>query len=315
MLRRIGRAAPLALYDELALSPKPGLVTLTDTGSHQDMDARTFWRSLLALRGYFSEITALGHRLAPLAELQACGLRAEARMLAATGGVNTHRGAVFSLGLLCAAAGTLWRGDCPLALLPAHPPTPQPNRGTGLPAAPGLLAAALRRALLQHWGDALAAKARQPSRLPGGVASARLGLRGAATEAALGFPALFEVAVPAWQNAVQRGLNLPQAQVDTLFHLIAVLDNANLAHRGGLAGLQFARRAARSFLAAGGARRPDGLAHAQAIGRAFVARRLSPGGAADLLAATCWLHRVGAVPGPAALASRAPPVAGQPARP
>src|SRR4029453_19073325 len=89
----IGRAATLALYDELALSPKPGLVTLVDAGSHADMDAHTFMRSLLALRGYFPRIAALGAEGAPLRALQQCGIEAEARMLAATGGINTHRGA------------------------------------------------------------------------------------------------------------------------------------------------------------------------------------------------------------------------------
>src|SRR5437870_9238230 len=80
----IGRAATLALYDELALSPKPGLVTLTDSGSHADMDAHTFMRSLFALRSYFVRIAALGAEGAPFEALQQCGIEAEARMLAAT---------------------------------------------------------------------------------------------------------------------------------------------------------------------------------------------------------------------------------------
>lgn len=306
--RRIGRAAPLALYDELALSPKPGLVTLIDAGSHHDMDARTFWRSLLALRSYYAEVTTLGLQQAPLSALQASGLRAEARMLAATGGINTHRGAVFSLGLLCAAAGALLGQGLSQVPGPSQATGPAPAASVAL----RLHCDGIRRSLLLHWGDALATRAQQPSTLPGGRAAARLGLRSAAAEAALGFPALFEVAVPALQAALRRGQCLHSARLDTLFHLIAVLDDANLAHRGGLVGLRFARRAAQQFLAAGGAQRPDGLAHAQAIGRAFVARRLSPGGAADLLAATCWLHRVGALD-TAATAGHGPPPTPSPA--
>ena len=98
----IGRAATLALHDELALSPKPGLVTLVDSGSHDDMDARSFMRSLLALRGYFVRMADLGAAVVPFAQLECCGIDAEARMLAATGGVNTHRGAIFTLGPLLA---------------------------------------------------------------------------------------------------------------------------------------------------------------------------------------------------------------------
>jgi triphosphoribosyl-dephospho-CoA synthase len=82
--------------------------------------------------------------------------------------------------------------------------------------------------------------------------------------------------------------------VQALFATIAVLDDTNLAHRGGLAGLRYAQASARGFLAQGGALRPDGLAQACAIHSDFVARRLSPGGAADMLGAACWVQRVGA---------------------
>lgn len=267
--RAIGRAATLALYDELALSPKPGLVTLSDRGSHDDMDARTFMRSLLGLRGYFPRIAELGAAGAPFDALERCGVDAEARMLAATGGVNTHRGAVFTLGLLCAAAGAL--------------------AGSGHALEPGRL----RAALLDRWGDALVLRAARAPVLPGGLAARRHGLRSASAEASLGFPTLFETAVPALRDGLRRGMPQLHARLDTLFHVIAVLDDANLAHRGGLGGLRFAQAEARAFLAAGGAASRGGLDRAHAIGRTFVARRLSPGGAADMLAAACWMQRMG----------------------
>jgi len=269
----IGRAATLALHDELALSPKPGLVTLVDCGSHDDMDAHTFMRSLFALRGYFVRIAGLGAVNAPFDALERCGLAAEARMRAATGGVNTHRGAIFTLGLLCAAAGA--------AVAAGHSPTP----------------ARLRHTLLDRWGDALAARARRPSSLPGGIAARRHGLRSASQEAALGFPVLFETALPAMQAAAARGLPRQTMLLDTLFQVMAVLEDSNLAHRGGLAGLRHAQRAASGFLAAGGAARADGVAATLDICRDFVSRRLSPGGAADTLAAACLVTRIAATPG------------------
>jgi triphosphoribosyl-dephospho-CoA synthase len=267
----IGRAATLALHDELALSPKPGLVTLVDNGSHDDMDAHTFMRSLFALRGYFVRIAGLGAAHAPFEALERCGIEAEARMLAATGGINTHRGAIFTLGLLCAAAGAV-------ASSRAQP-------------APALL----RQTLLAHWGKALAVRAMRQPTLPGGLAARRHGLRSASAEAALGFPVLFETAVPAMQAAAARGLAPPMARLDTLFHVMAVLDDSNLAHRGGLEGLRHAQRAARGFIAAGGAGRPGGVAAAFRIGRDFASRRLSPGGAADALAAACLVARLEAL--------------------
>lgn len=260
----IGRAATRALYHELALSPKPGLVTLTDNGSHRDMDAQTFMRSLFALRSYFVAIAELGQQKADFAALERCGIQAEAHMLAATGGINTHRGTIFMLGLLCAAAGAL--------------------SGSGTPPTP----ARLRQALRHHWGDALAARASRTSTLPGGVAAQKHGLRSASQEAARAFPVLFETAVPALAAGLARGLSPTQARLDTLFHVMAVLDDSNLAHRGGLEGLRHARQSARNFLAAGGAVRPGGMDAAQAICRDFKARNLSPGGSADTLAAACW---------------------------
>lgn len=267
----IGRAAVLALRDELVLSPKPGLVTLTSTGSHGDMDARTFLRSIGALRGYFVRIAALGAQGAAFGALERCGIQAEADMLAATRGINTHRGAIFQLGLVCAAAGALAASQVK----------------------PG--AEDIRATLVARWGAALQARAKRTSTLPGGIAAQALGLRSASEEAALGFPALFETAVPAMQSALARGLGPHDAQLETLFQLIAVLDDSNVAHRGGAEGLRFAQRAAREFLAAGGAAAPDAVARAESIGRAFEQRRLSPGGAADMLGSVCWLHRLGAL--------------------
>lgn len=265
----LGRAATLALYDELSLSPKPGLVTLVDPGSHDDMDAHSFMRSLFALRRYFPKIAQAGMDGAPFAVLERCGIEAEQRMLAATGGINTHRGAVFMLGLLCAAGGAVLAG------------------------APQIRSAAqLREALRRHWGEALEQRSHRASALAGGVAARRYGLRGASQEAALGFPVLFETAVPALARALAQGLPPALARLDTLLHIMAVLDDCNLAHRAGMEGLRHGQRQARHFLAAGGSAHPDGLRRAQAICDDFVARRLSPGGAADTLAAACWVLRV-----------------------
>jgi triphosphoribosyl-dephospho-CoA synthase len=267
----IGRAATLALHDELALAPKPGLVSFVDSGSHDDMDAHTFMRSLFSLRSYFVRIAELGAAQAPFAALEACGIDAEARMLAATGGINTHRGAIFMLGLLCAAcAATQAAGETATA-------------------------DAIRAALQRHWGAALAARSLRLPTLPGGIAARRLGLRSASKEAALGFPVLFEVAVPAWTLARRSGLDAARLRLQVFFEIMAVLDDANLAHRGGLDGLHHAREQARSFLATGGAASPQACEQAWRIHRDFVQRRLSPGGCADTLSAACFLSRIGAL--------------------
>jgi triphosphoribosyl-dephospho-CoA synthase len=269
-LAAIGRHAVVALYDELALAPKPGLVSFVDTGSHCDMDARTFLRSLFALRHYFPAVAALGAQAAPFAALEAAGIAAEAQMLRATGGVNTHRGAIFSLGLLCAAAGR-----CEAQSLP---PTVDH----------------LRALLRECWGAALAERARRGRDSHGARAARTFGLRSAGAEAAAGFPVLFEAVWPSLREALAAGLPPARARLQALFTAMATLDDTNLAHRGGLQALRDVQSAARDFLRSGGAARPDAEDHAWGLHRELVARHLSPGGAADLLAAACWLQRVGA---------------------
>lgn len=285
----IGRAATCALYDELALGPKPGLVTPHDNGSHHDMDAGTFLRSLFALRGYFVSIAAAGAVDAPFDLLERLGIEAEARMMQATRDVNTHRGAIFMLGLLCAAAGRAAARGVPLDVI------------------------AIRTALRHAWGDALERRSQRMPVLPGGQAARQHGLRGASAEAAAGFPVLFEVAWPALYAARRRGLADREARLQTLFEVMAVLDDSNLAHRGGLQGLRDVQSLARGWLGDGGAMAPGAIASAHAIGQVLVERHLSPGGAADTLAAACWLARVTTLPGNAPAGScpshRPPPMA------
>jgi triphosphoribosyl-dephospho-CoA synthase len=101
----IADQAVLALLHELAVWPKPGLVSHVDSGSHTDMDAAMVQASAVSLRPFFGELARAGQDGADMGRLRTIGLRAEAAMLAVTGGINTHRGAIFGLGLLCAAAG------------------------------------------------------------------------------------------------------------------------------------------------------------------------------------------------------------------
>ena len=262
----IGRAAIRALYAELALHPKPGLVSPLDSGSHDDMDMTTFMRSLFALRGYYRDIAAAGARGADFATLQALGIAAERRMLAATGGVNTHRGAVFGLGLLTAAAGWL-----------RH--TRKPLDGQAL----GGVVATL-------WGgDIMAASPRAPDS-NGAQAIRRYGVRGARQEAAEGFPTLVKVALPTLARTFDILGCEERAMVQTLFALMATLEDTNLLHRGGSEGLDFVQAEARRFLDRGGVFRSDWRAGAVAVHHACVARCLSPGGSADMLAAA-WFVR------------------------
>lgn len=97
--------AAKALEQEVRLTPKPGLVDQRNTGAHSDMDLPLFLRSIDVLTPYFRQLTMLGLMGADAAQLQALGIKAEAVMFRATGGVNTHKGALFSFSVLLSALG------------------------------------------------------------------------------------------------------------------------------------------------------------------------------------------------------------------
>jgi len=259
----IARHAVRSLYQELALYPKPGLVSLVDTGSHEDMDASTFVRSLFSLRRYFLDIALAGAQDASFAVLRDLGIEAERRMLLATGGINTHRGAIFSLGMLCAAAGRAGT----LSWQPAD----------------------LRATLVDCWGAALS-RHRGPLASNGAMARARHAAPGAREQAAAGFPAIFELGLPVLRRTLAAGRGLRCARIETLFTLMAELSDTNVYHRGGAEGARIVRDTSLDFLARGGTAAHDWEDKAVAAHRLFVAHRLSPGGAADLLAATCFVH-------------------------
>ncbi len=109
---RIATLAQRALLHEAACSPKPGLVDRFGPGAHKDMDFWTFVDSASVLAPYFRDCVRVGMRETTpervFSALRYPGMRAETAMLAVTGGVNTHKGAIFSLGILCSAVGH-WR--------------------------------------------------------------------------------------------------------------------------------------------------------------------------------------------------------------
>ncbi|MGY4513147.1 triphosphoribosyl-dephospho-CoA synthase MdcB [Bradyrhizobium sp. USDA 3650] len=260
----IGAVAADCLVKELETWPKPGLVSHVDNGSHDDMDAGTFRRSAAAIRPYLQQLADAGALGCGMGRLRIIGLEAERAMFNATSGINTHRGAIFGLGLLCAAAGAKAGG----LVDPALP---------------------LGDVVARLWGDSILGG---PVLLHshGSVARRRFRAGGARIEAANGFPSVYGIGLPALRRAASvLPENMEAARVEACLALIAFVEDTNLLHRGGLDGLRFAHDAARRFIASGGVGASGWRAQAQSIHESFVARRLSPGGSADLLAMTLFV--------------------------
>ncbi len=255
----ISACATSSLMLELETWPKPGLVSHIDCGSHDDMNAETFRTSALAIQPYFESLARAGSEGCKMGRLRVIGIDAERAMLAATDGINTHRGAIFGIGLLCAAAGA--RADGHVA---------------------GNLS--LGTTVSRLWGDDIL-DGPMPLHSHGGKARRRFGAGGARDEAALGFPTVYQVGLPTLRQARAEFPDHPEAvRVQTCFALIAALEDTNILHRGGQRGLRYARNAARAWLQEGGIAHPRWRERAQSIHQDFISRWLSPGGSADLLA-------------------------------
>lgn len=261
----IAALAARSLLEELETWPKPGLVSHVDSGSHHDMDAAMFRASAQAIRPYFAALADAGAEGRGMARLRIIGLAAEAAMLEATSGTNTHRGAIFGLGLLCAAFGA---------------------RAAGLADS----AQSLGAVVAARWGrDILDGPVLLHSH--GERARRRYGAGGAREEAALGYPSVYEIGLPALRRGALAAPHDDEAQrVEACFALIAAIEDTNLLHRGGPHGLLFARCAALQFIRGGGVGRPGWRGRAGAVHKSFVARRLSPGGSADLLAMSLFVR-------------------------
>ncbi len=271
--RRVGTLAVAALAREVCLTPKPGLVDRRNTGAHHDMDLATFRASIRAIGPFFPRFFACGGaapRLpgpAFLPLLRAEGRACEAAMFAATGGVNTHKGAIFALGLLAAAAGRLSGRAAPATVAALCAET------AGLTA--HLVAAELRRPLA--------------ARTAGERLFQRFGLTGARGEAASGFAPARRPALPPFRRARACGHPAALALHAALLELLAENADTNLVSRGGLEGLAFVQTEARRLRAAGGIALPDYLARLARLDDALNTRNLSPGGSADLLSVTWFL--------------------------
>lgn len=250
--------AHFALIRELRTTPKPGLVDEANNGAHPDMDIPLFEKSAASLVPYFRQAVLSGIAGAGMETLKALGLDAERDMFSVTGGVNTHKGIIYSMGLLLYGMG--------LAL------------ETGSDA---------REAAAELARTDAAARLKDTARLAGtngGAVYAKTGAKGAIGEAAEGFP---HAAACAGQlrHYASVGSSAPGALA--LCDTMAVLSDTNVLHRGGEEGLAFVQAEAERISSLPVSERVAALTE---LDYELIRRNLSPGGAADILALAYLLN-------------------------
>ena len=243
-------AAHFALERELLTTPKPGLVDQNNNGAHTDMNVPLFLKSAASLVPYFRTAVSLGLADAGMPPLREAGREAERAMFAATNGVNTHKGMIYSMGLLLFGMGKAlsFGGDA-----------------VGYASALAGLDANERLSRAQTERDTNGAKV-----------LAQYGARGAVGEAADWF---FHAQYCADRLAAHKDAENPGALA--LCDVMIVLSDTNLLHRGGEAGLSFVQSRARKIAFLPEAERIAALC---ALDREMIGLNLSPGGAADMLA-------------------------------
>lgn len=261
-----------ALLYEVSVTPKPGLVDRQNSGSHQDMDFYTFLDSAAALHPYFSQCVQMGQRTRnqspqeTFSRLRLSGRLAESGMLAVTGGANTHKGAIFTLGLVCGGLGRLGmeRWSSPERVL------------------------AEAKAMAQGIVDQeLSSLAENTARTPGERFYLQYGITGVRGQAEQGFPAVLEVGLPVLETGLEQGRSRDEAGAGALLSLLAQIQDTNMIRRGGIAAQREQSARLRILLAKDPFPSREIL---EALDLEYIQANWSPGGSADLLALSWLLH-------------------------
>ena len=270
----IGHLASMALQAELDTTPKPGLVDRNDNGAHRDMDHALMQRSIQALHPYFVRLAQLG-----FTDKQPChdeivniGIEAEREMYKVTGGVNTHKGALFSIGL--AAVALACEAFCRI--------TQAEGCGT-------MAYNDVNSKQIQSLSNSIASLARlfpDTNGTHGSKAKANNILKGALDNAREGYTQLFKAWLPFYIDRIAEGDNY--ALHKTLLRIMCDLDDTNIVYRTSMETMQEVKTEARQMLDTS-RNIVNFEAALQAMNTDYIHRNISPGGSADMLSLVVFL--------------------------
>ena len=278
----IGALAYHALLEEVYTTPKPGLVDLATTGAHTDMDVHTFERSAAALCPWFVRMALEGETFQGIPrelflKIRTYGIAAEQEMYRATGGVNTHKGLVFTLGIFCAAAGRLIKEGKRITV-------------RELVYMEQLMTAEILKEEILHLVSPSDAENRTEGFQTNGIKNLQAyGTAGIRGEALLGYPSVTEAAIPVLQQGKKEGRDWNLVKLQVLMTLMSQVQDSNILSRTCPEVLKNVHKEAKMFLDAGGAYQKDAAQILLQMDRSFIKRNISAGGCADILAAAVFL--------------------------
>ena len=313
LLEHIGWRVRNALLGEVYATPKPGLVDRRDTGAHCDMNYETFLASTEAITSYmvrmFAEgmdATAAGHTPEEVFQaIRGIGLEAEQAMYAATDGVNTHKGMIFTMGIVLAAVGILYARE---------------NKTSGQITVDAILDRT-RQMTARSMAEDFRKMLEHPPKTHGERLFRTYGERGIRGQAMEGFPILRDTAVPwlrrfqnictdaelqrdiAAQATLRRGLLQDTGSmhaehfenavhVSTLIAIMSVLNDTNVFIRSSYEDMCWLQAESSTILGMGAMFTEEGVRAIEALNMACIEKNISPGGAADILAVAILLLKL-----------------------
>ncbi len=245
--------AERALRMELDTTPKPGLVDKLDNGAHKDMDYALMAKSISALRPYLTRLAVESAKDIDPSKIKVIGIEAEKAMLEATGGVNTHKGALFCIGLSVAAA-------------------------SNLASRTGSVQAYSFKELVSR----IASEIPLAQGTHGAEAKESFKVSGALENARAAYPGLFAEWLPYYRSLEGD----PYRCHKTLLHIMTTLDDTNILHRKGAEGLARAKSEAARLLG------DFNEAKMSSLNKNFIRENISPGGSADMLSLTIFINSI-----------------------
>lgn len=274
-IQNIGCLALEAMLLEANCAPAPGLVDRFNSGAHNDMDIYTFIKSSVALSPYMHNFVYMGymHKGALdtlLAFIRPLGIEAEAAMFKATKGVNTQKGLIFLMGILCAAAGYVYRKY-------------------------NIIKSTLVFDAVKIMCQGLVAK--ELGNLPydrkltsGERLYHQYGIRGIRGELEDGLPIIQDIALPAYKKAISLGATDDALLIYTLLSIMTATEDTTIINRHDQDTLIMVQKSAKKLLSNDDILQLDGFDAVKDLDRQFIEQWISPGGSADLLAATHFLY-------------------------
>lgn len=267
----VAHLATRALKAELNTTPKPGLVDTHDSGAHRDMDHALMMRSIRAMHPYFVRLATLGYdspKLPAHDDIVRIGIEAEKAMFMSTGGVNTYKGALFSMGLaLTAASYIIGRGKVAMT---TH----------GKEYVPGDLLSATITQFANGFPDTSGTHGSRAKQL----AQSGCSLKSALDNAREGYSQLFGEWLPFYETRIKGDDSYVKHK--TLLRIMCDLDDTNIVYRTDYATMQQVKTQARHLL------EDFSEAGIDDLNRDFVSRNISPGGSADMLALVVFLFGI-----------------------